>query len=172
MAGQTIWYGLSSIFARFLNYLLTPYLTLKLSGSAYGEMSLVYALIPFLSVLFTYGYGIETAYFRFIQKEQNKKDIYSTASILLIGSTLFLTVLMIAFNAPIASIISLKEHPEYITWSAFIIAFDTMAAMPLAKLRQEGRPVKFAAVRIAGILVNIAIIYFFIRLSRYKSAVT
>lgn len=162
LAGQTAWYGLSSIFARFLNYLLTPYLTLKLTGAAYGEMSLIYALIPFLNVIFTFGYGFETAYFRFIQNDQNKKGIYSTASMTLISSTLFLTILLIAFNSPVAGIISLKEHPEYITWSAFIIAFDTLAAMPLARLRQEGRPVKFAMVRIAGILVNIAIIYFFL----------
>ena len=55
LAGQTVWYGASSIAARFLNYLLTPYLTLTLSGVAYGEMSLVYAAIPFLNIIFTYG---------------------------------------------------------------------------------------------------------------------
>jgi len=160
LAGQTVWYGLSSIFARSLFYLLTPYFTLKLTGAAYGEMSLVYALIPFLNVVFTY--GIETAYFRFIQKEGNKKEIYNTASVSLIGSTLLLTLLMIAFRLPIAGIISLKDHPEYITWSALIIAFDTLAVIPLAKLRQEGRPVKFAMVRIAGIMVIIATTIFFL----------
>lgn len=160
MAEQTIWYGLSSVFARFLYYLLTPYLTIKLTSAAYGEMSLVYALIPFLNVMFSY--GIETAYFRFIQKDSNKKEIYNTASVSLIGSTLFLTLLMIAFRSPIAGIISIKEHPEYITWSALIIAFDTLAVIPMAKLRQERRPVKFAMVRIAGIMVNIATIIFFL----------
>lgn len=160
LAGQTVWYGLSSIFARSLFYLLTPYFTLELTGAAYGEMSLVYALIPFLNVVFTY--GIETAYFRFIKRDGNKKEIYNTASVSLIGSTLFLTLLMIAFRLPIAGIISLKEHPEYITWSALIIAFDTLAVVPLAKLRQEGRPVKFAMVRMAGIMVQIATTIFFL----------
>lgn len=160
LAGQTVWYGLSSIFARSLYFLLTPYLTGILTGAAYGDMSLVYALIPFLNVLFTY--GIETAYFRFIQKHGNKQEIYNTASVSLISSTLFLTLLLIVFRSPIAGIISIKEHPEYITWSALIIAFDTLAVIPLAKLRQEGRPVKFALVRIAGIMVNIATILFFL----------
>ncbi len=160
LAGQTVWYGLSSIFARSLYFLLTPYLTQELTGAAYGDMSLVYALIPFLNVVFTY--GIETAYFRFIQREGNKKETYNTASVSLISSTLFLTLLLIVFRLPIAGIISIQEHPEYITWSALIIAFDTLAVIPLAKLRQEGRPVKFAMVRIAGILVNIAVIIFFL----------
>ena len=91
LAGQTIWYGGSSIAARLLNYLLTPYLTLKLSGTSYGEMSLVYAAIPFLNVVFTY--GIETAYFRFSSKPEYKNEIYSTASTSILISTAILPIL-------------------------------------------------------------------------------
>ncbi len=68
LAGDTVWYGASSIFARFLYYLLTPYLTAKFAGgTGYGEMSLVYSLIPFLNVVVLFGF--ETAYFRFIQRK-------------------------------------------------------------------------------------------------------
>jgi len=160
LAGQTIWYGVSSIFARLLNYLLTPYLTYKLSGSGYGEMSLVFAAIPFLNVVFTY--GMETAYFRFIQKKEHEEDLYNTAAVSLICSTVFFTGLMLLFRHSIAEVISIKEHPEYITWSAFIIAFDTLAVLPFAKLRQDGRPVKYAVVRVAGILINIGLTFMFL----------
>lgn len=160
LAGQTVWYGASSIAARFLNYLLTPYLTAKLTDSSYGEMSLVFAAIPFLNVIFTY--GMETAYFRFVQKEDFKKDIYNTSVVSIISSTIFLTGLLLIFNSSIADFIRIKEHPEYITWSAYIIAFDTLSVLPFARLRQDGRPVKFAVVKIAGILVNIFVTYFFL----------
>ena len=163
LAGQTLWYGGSTIFSRLLNYLLTPYLTYELTRAQYGEFSLVYSVLPFLTVIFTY--GMETAYFRFVQKEEHKKTLYNTASVSLICSTVVFTALMILGNRGIANIISLKEHPEYITWSAFIIAFDTLALTPLAKLRQDGRPVKFAVVRIGSILINIAVTYFLITLS-------
>jgi O-antigen/teichoic acid export membrane protein len=43
LAGQTMWYGLSSIAARFISYLLTPYLTLKLTEVAYGEQAIPFA---------------------------------------------------------------------------------------------------------------------------------
>ncbi len=162
LAGQTIWYGASSIFARFLNYLLTPYLTLKLSGVGYGEMSLVYAVIPFLNVIFTY--GLETAYFRFVQRDATKKDLYDTGTVSLICSTVALTALMVLFNSPLAKLASLEEHPEYITLSAFIIALDALTTLAFAKLRQDGRPVKFAITRITSILVNISVIYFSISL--------
>lgn len=160
LAGQTVWYGASSIAARFLNYLLTPYLTAKLTDSSYGEMSLVFAAIPFLNVIFTY--GMETAYFRFVQKEDFKKDIYNTSVVSIISSTIFLTGLLLIFNSSIADFIRIKEHPEYITWSAYIIAFDTLSVLPFARLRQDGRPVKFAVVKITGILVNIFVTYFFL----------
>lgn len=160
LAGQTLWYGVSTIFSRFLNYLLTPYLTLKLATDQFGEMNLIYSVLPFLTVIFTY--GMETAYFRFVQKEENKGIIYNTASVSLICSTIVLTILMILCSNSIAQLITIKEHPEYITWCAFIIAFETLSVIPLSKLRQDGRPVKFAIVRVSGILVNIAFTYFFI----------
>ena len=163
LAGQTLWYGGSTIFSRLLNYLLTPYLTYELTRAQFGEFSLVYSVLPFLTVIFTY--GMETAYFRFVQKQEHKKTLYNTASVSLICSTVVFTTLMILCNRGIANIISLKEHPEYITWSAFIIAFDTLALAPLAKLRQDGRPVKFAMARIGSILINIAVTYFLITLS-------
>jgi O-antigen/teichoic acid export membrane protein len=160
LAGETLWYGGSSIAARFLNYLLTPYLTLKLSGPGYGEMSLVYAAIPFLNVIFTY--GLETAYFRFSHKEEFKKDIYSTASISIFISTLLLSILLFAGNSTLANFLKLNDHPEFMRYSIIIIATDTMATLPFAKLRQEGKPVKFALIRITNIFLTIFLTYFFI----------
>ena len=66
-----MWYGLSSIAARFISYLLTPYLTLKLTEAVYGEQAIVYSFIPFLNVIVTH--GMETAYFRFGSKENEEK---------------------------------------------------------------------------------------------------
>jgi len=155
-----MWYGISSIIARFLNYLLTTYLTGVLKTDDYGEMNLVYALIPFLNILFTY--GLETAYFRYIQKKESEAKVYNTITVSLIISTISFTSLLLIFRHSFAEIISLKEHPEYITWSAFIIAFDALSTIAFAKLRQDGRPVKYASIRIAGILINIGVTIFFL----------
>lgn len=155
-----MWYGGSSIAARFLNYLLTPYLTAVLTVSGYGEMSLVYAAIPFLNVIFTY--GIETAYFRFSNKEGFKKDIYSTASISIFLTTIFLTAILLFSNTAVAEWLRLDDHPEFITYSAIIIGLDTLATLPFARLRQEGRPKKFALIRLTSILITIGLTYFFI----------
>lgn len=160
LAGQTIWYGASSIAARFLNYLLTPYLTAVLATSVYGEMSVLYAAIPFLNILFTY--GLETAYFRYAKTSAEQENVYNTATVSLIISTVVLTALLLFFRLPVAQLLGLQKHPEYITWTAFIIAFDALSVLAFAKLRFDGRPVKFAAVRIAGILINIGAVFFFL----------
>jgi O-antigen/teichoic acid export membrane protein len=155
-----MWYGASSIAARLLNYLLTPYLTKVMLTSAYGEMNLVYSLAPFLNVLFTY--GLETAYFRYVQKKGNEPEIYNTITVSLIISTISFTTLMLLFRQPLADIISTSNHPEYISYSAFIIGIDALTTIAFARLRQEGRPIKYAMIRIVGILVNIGLVIFFI----------
>lgn len=155
-----MWYGVSSIAARFLFYLLTPYLTLTLSSTGYGDMSILYAAIPFLNIIFTY--GIETAYFRFASKEEYKKNIYSTVTISILMSTFFLTILLIILRFPIAHLLRLDNHPEFITYSALIIAFDTLSTLPFAKLRLDQRPRKYAMIRITTIILQIAITYFLI----------
>lgn len=160
LAGQTIWYGASSIAARFLNYLLTPYLTAVLAVSVYGEMSVLYAAIPFLNVVFTY--GLDTAYFRYAKTPEQQAQVYNTATVSLVISTAVLTTLLILFREPFALLVGLQKHPEYITWSALIIALDTLSVLAFAKLRFEGRPVKFATIKIAGILINIGLVFFFL----------
>ncbi|HTR29250.1 MAG TPA: oligosaccharide flippase family protein, partial [Puia sp.] len=161
LAGETIWYGASSIFARFLQYMLTPYLTLKFKGTPeYGEMSLVYAAISFVNIGVLF--GLDYAFFRFIQRKENQKSLYPTLLISMLCSTTAITFLIIFFRVPFAALIDVANHPEYITLAALIIAFDALSALPFARLRHEGRPRKFAAIRVSGILVNIALTFFFL----------
>lgn len=153
-----MWYGVSSIAARFLFYLLTPYFTTKLSVAKYGDMSLMYAAIPFLNVIFTY--GIETAFFRFSTKESDSKAIYNTSIISILASTLFLTAILIFFKSSIAHLLRLDNNPEYILYAALIIAFDTLCTLPFAKLRLDQRPRKYALIRISTIVIQILATYF------------
>ena len=161
LAGQTIWYGVSSIFARFLNYLLTPYLTLKFSGtSQFGKMNLVYALIPFLNVLVLF--ALDTAYFRYVQRKESEQKLFDTLTYTIVTNTLLISGAMIIFRQTIANFIDLPDHPEYITFTSLIIGLEALSALPFAKLRHEGRPRKFAMIRVVGILINIALTYFFL----------
>ena len=161
LAGQTIWYGISSIAARFINYLLTPLLTYNLAHKEdYGKIGLVYSAIPILNIIFTYGF--ETAYFRFASKDEYKSSIYSTSFLSLLFSTLMFTVLLFIFQDGFGTAIGLQGFPLIIQISILIIALDALSTIPFAKLRQEQRPRKFAFIKIAGILINIAVTWFYV----------
>ena len=57
LAKDTAIYGLSSIVGRFLNYLLVPLYTAKMSAESggYGVITNVYAYVALLLVILTYG---------------------------------------------------------------------------------------------------------------------
>jgi O-antigen/teichoic acid export membrane protein len=161
LAGETLWYGGSTIAAKFINYLLTPFLTYTLAHeSDYGKIGVIYAWMPIFNVLFTYGF--ETAYFRFSSNKDANKNIYSTASLSLIGTTFFFTLLLWLNQILLGKVVGMAEFPTIIQLMILIIAVDTLSAIPFARLRQENKPRKFAAAKILGILVNIFLTWFFI----------
>ncbi|HVZ95797.1 MAG TPA: oligosaccharide flippase family protein [Chitinophagaceae bacterium] len=168
LAGQTMWYGVSSIAARFLIYLLTPYLTYKFSSTGYGDMSILYAAIPFMNVIFTY--GMETAFFRFATREEYKKDIYNTATISILASTLLLSSILFVCRSGLVRLLRLDDHPELVTYSILIIAIDTLTTLPFAKLRLDQRPRKYALIRVAAILLQVAVLYFLVSVCPHIAA--
>lgn len=159
LAGQTLWYGLSNVAARFLNYLLTFLHVRLFDTSEFGDVSIFYANAALLNILFTY--GMETAYFRFVQQEKTKGAVYSTGFVSLFITTILLSSLLIFYRGPIADLVNIPNNPEWITWLSLILAADTLAALPFAILRQQNRPRKYASVKIANILLTIGLQIFF-----------
>jgi O-antigen/teichoic acid export membrane protein len=160
LAGQTLWYGVPTIASRFLGYLMNLSLPFVFKQPATtADLTQVYAIIPFLNVLFTY--GMETAYFRFSQ-EEDRNRLYNTLSVSLFLSTILFTLTLWFFRLDIAGAAGLERHPQYVAWMCWIIFFDTLATLPFARLRQEDRPKKYAFVRVAGIVVNILVVVLFL----------
>ena len=155
-----MWYGVPTIVRRFLGYIMNLSLPLIFAQPATtADLTQVYAIIPFLNILFTY--GLETTYFRF-SLEADQKKLYNTLSVSLIGSTIFFTGILLIFKDSIAQWANLDKHPEYITWMAAIIFFDSISTLAFARLRQENRPRRYAFATVAGVLLNILIVILFL----------
>lgn len=167
LAEQTIWYGLSSIAGRFLNYLLTPLLLTIFASVAYGKISTLFAIAAFLNIIFTY--GMETAYFRFAAREPEAK-VFQTAFTSLLISTLLLSFLLWAGSHGIARFLEIPDQPQYVQWVVLIVALDTLAVLPFARLRHQGRPHKYAFIKILNILTNIGLLLFFLVLCKNAPA--
>jgi O-antigen/teichoic acid export membrane protein len=162
LAGQTAIYGVSTILGRFLNVFLTFWLTYVFAADEFAVFSLAYAYVTFLNVIFTY--GMETSYFRFVQIEKYRQDVFNTSVISVFLTTLIFTGAMLYYAPEIAALWKIPGRPEYVTWFAWIIALDTLSAIPFARLRQQGRPMKYAALKMGNILIYVATAYFFIEL--------
>ncbi|MES2559300.1 MAG: oligosaccharide flippase family protein [Bacteroidota bacterium] len=165
LASQTAVYGLSQILGRFVNYLLVPLYTSIFTTGEYGVVTLMYSYVTFFNVLLTY--GMETAFFRFSQKQEQPGDVYATALKSLVVTSSGFILLFCMLSSPIASLIKLPEHPEYIVYFTYIIALDAVAALPFAYLRQQNRPIKFALIKNIGIFTNILLNLYFLVLCPY-----
>jgi O-antigen/teichoic acid export membrane protein len=163
LAGESAVYGLSSILGRFLNYLLVPLHTHVFTNPGeYGAVTEIYAYISFLVIIFTY--GMETAFFHFARKypDQNER-VFGTGMMSMLVSTIVFSGSLWIFSGSLAEVLNYQQHPEYITYMALIIGFDAITAIPFARLRQQGKAKKFAALKVFGIGINILFnILFFI----------
>ena len=160
LAGQTLWYGIPSITSRFLGYLMNLSLPLIFKEPAVtADLTLIYAAVAFLNVIFTY--GMETAYFRFSQ-EEDKGKLYSTLSISLFGTNLLLSSILWILQEPLAALAKLDGQTEYIQWMIGVLFFDTLSTIAFAKLRQENRPRRYAFARMASVVVNILVVFLFL----------
>ena len=158
LAKDTAIYGLSSIIARFINYLLVPIQTARFaaSGGEYGIITNVYAYVSLLIILLTF--GMETTFFRFMSKEgEDPKKVYSTALTMVMMTSLISAVLLMTFLNPIAASVGYADHPEYVAVMYITVAIDAFMAIPFAYLRYLHNPMKFALLKIINILLNIVL---------------
>jgi O-antigen/teichoic acid export membrane protein len=95
LAGQTAIYGVPTILGRILGYLLVPLYTRVFLPEAYGTVNVFYAYASLLKVILTY--GMETAFFRFNEQEQDKERVYSTGMISLLASSIIFLLLVSFF---------------------------------------------------------------------------
>lgn len=172
---DTALYGMSSIVGRFLNYLLVPLYTAKIAASSggYGVITNVYAYTALLLVILTF--GMETTFFRFVNKEgANPMRTYSTVLIMVGSVALLFVALVLAFINSVSSFMGYSAHEEYVAVMAACVAIDAFQCIPFAYLRYKHRPWKFVALKMLFIVLNITlnIVYFVVLPAMYSNPST
>ncbi|MDE5687385.1 MAG: oligosaccharide flippase family protein [Paramuribaculum sp.] len=162
LAKDTAVYGLSSIIGRFLNWLLVPLYTNVFADSEYGVVSYIYAIVAVALIVLTY--GLETGFFRFANHERygDPMEVYSTAmTSLAVSSTAFLA-LVFAFIGPVSEALKCPGHESFALLMAATVAIDAFTALPFSYLRFRNRSMRFAALKLISIAINIGLNIFFI----------
>jgi O-antigen/teichoic acid export membrane protein len=165
LASETVIYGLSSILGRLIYYLLVTVHTAYFKSS---ELAITIDLFVWAGLLIVvYTFGMETTFFRYVNKTEDKQKVYNQTHTAVLIVTLTFTLLFILLAKPIASMLgypveTYPNGPRYITWMALIIGIDAAVAIPFAKLRNEKKSKRFAVVKFINILINVGLNLLFV----------
>ena len=158
---QTFIYGLATVLPRMLSFLLVPLYTtdgVLSSVAEYGKVSVIFSYFVLFNVILAY--GMETAFFRFFNKEDDKDSVIGTSAISLIVSSLGFFVLALIVQDQIAAFIQIDV--KYINLVIWILLLDALVIIPFAWLRATAQPMRYAIIKILNVAINLGLNLFFL----------
>lgn len=165
-AGQTAIYGLSTVVARLLNFILTPVYVALYPAKVYGIFTLMYSWASLLNAMLAF--GMETTFFRYLKKYENdKQKVYNNTFFTICAIAGVFLLFSILFVEDIAHWMQKGEiynpdYARYIRYFIYILAADAIAVIPFAKVRAEGRPLRYSLIKFVNILTFIGFNLLFI----------
>lgn len=154
LVSDTAIYGLSTILARIVNFLLVPLYTRVLLQAQYGVVTEFMAYIAVLQVVLTM--GLETGSFRYASKEgTDKNKVFSSAFLSVAVLCAVLLCAILPFSGSIASALDYSGFGNIIVYVAFILAIDCSTSIIFAKLRYEHKALRFAIIRTLKIFTEV-----------------
>ncbi|SHL50900.1 Membrane protein involved in the export of O-antigen and teichoic acid [Flavobacterium flevense] len=148
---QTAIYGLATVLPRMFSFLLVPLYTDLLPKAEYGKVTIIFAWMIFFNVILAY--GMETAFFRFYNKEENKQTVVETSMVSIFWTTIVFLVLALLFRTSLADWSGIDS--QYISYAIWILALDALVIIPFSKLRAFQKPMTYAIIKIGNVLVNL-----------------
>ncbi len=155
LAGETAIYGMSTILARFINFLFLPLYTYFLSTTDYGVLTEFMAYIAMFQVVLVL--GLETGCFRFANKDGYSPNMVFSVAIMMVSvvSLIFLLI-MIFFGKNISTTMGYEGYYLCYVYIGLILSIDSVTAIFFAKLRFEAKAWKFAIFKTIKILSETA----------------
>lgn len=151
---ETAVYGIATVLARLLSFLLLPLYTHFLSPVDFGVLATLLAYVAFLNVV--YLRGMDLAYMR-------HPDDFSTPFWSVAASSLALSGLILLLARPLAAAAGLAPGSAgLVAAAAGILAFDAACGVPFSLLRIQHRAAAYSAVRTANIAINLLLNYVFL----------
>ena len=156
---QTAIYGLATVLPRMFSFILVPLYTdpKVLNVEEYGEVSIIFSWLVFFNVILSY--GMETSFFRFFSKEDNK-NVVSTSTISLFWSSIAFLVIALLGRNYLAKASNIDV--EFIVYTIWILVLDALVIIPFSKLRAEKRPMFYALIKVGNVALNLFLNLFFL----------
>ena len=140
-----------------LTFILVPIYTAVMATELYGEVSVIFAWFAIFNVILAY--GMETAFFRFYSKSENKETVVSTSLISVAATTIAFIFIAALFQNSLAGL--LEMDTKYIKYVIIVVGLDALVMIPFAWLRANEKPMRYALVKILNVIVNLSLNLFF-----------
>ncbi len=160
LLGQTAIYGISTVVIRLFPFVISPFITRQFGLEAYAPFVDFYSVAGIIIVLLSH--GMETTFFRFAEKVEDRQKLISTATVSVGGLSLLFMLFSFLFREQLAIAFKTPDQVNFLTLMLFVLGIDGLCTMPFVLLRKMGRPKKYAAVKIANGVVNFVLVLFFI----------
>ena len=164
---QTAIYGLATVLPKMFSFILVPLYTDLLPKAEYGKVSMIFAYMIFINVILAY--GMETSFFRFYNKEEDKEKVIETSMVSIFWSTIVFLFIALLYRTTLSDWSNIDA--EYIGYTIWIIALDALVIIPFSKLRATQRPMLYAIIKIANVVIYLLLtIAFLIYLPQWAAA--
>lgn len=167
LSKQTLIYGFGYVIARMINFLLLPFYSYHISPKDYGVVSLIYAFIAFMNII--YHYGLESAFIRYYSKAgsdegYDQRDVFTTVvSSLLVTSIVFSFAIWTFAPAIGRVLLHTQDYLRLIRMSACILVLDGLFLIPLHYLRITNKASQFTLITLVNVLINVGLNIYLIR---------
>ncbi len=163
LASDTLIYGVFTIIGRFLTFLLTPLYSNYMTASEVGDIQNINAVFAFLLII--YSFGMESAYFRFYDKNdlQKSEKVYSHSFIFMLIGSLILSAIFFSLSDYLApSFFTLANAKQLFNVSILIPLTDIVMFVPYCYLRMARKARQFATLKFILILIAVVLNYIFL----------
>ena len=150
---QTLIYGIGTILARIVTFLLLPLYTNVFTTEEYGVVSLAYAFIGFAVMLYRYGMDAALMKYYIDAKGEEKKKYFTTIFISQFVTSLIFSGLLFISASIIAPIILGGRHTFLLQLVAIILFFDVLWMLPLLILRAEEKPKHYIILSLLNVVL-------------------
>ncbi|MDQ7947754.1 MAG: oligosaccharide flippase family protein [Pedobacter sp.] len=166
--GQTAVYGISTVFSRLFNFILTPIYTKVYAKGVYGIFTNMYAYASLINAVLAF--GMESTYFRYLNKHEDKKqEVYNNSFLCIAFISILFLITALVFRNPITAYLTdqpseFADYKRYVTYFIWILFVDAICVIPFAKLRADEKAMKYSITKFLniGCFVGFNLIFIFV----------
>lgn len=163
LARESVLYGLSSIGARFLNFILVPFYTHVFTPEELGISTMLFLIMSFGNIV--YQAGFDSAYLRLAHDaaEEERRRLFASAFKSQALLCLLFSALLYLLHPFLGRALEMPAPSRrLLAFLPLILTLDALSTVAFAHLRFAHEALRFALIRIASVVINVAANFIFL----------